>query len=79
MLGKHAFQVINEKRNEFTDLALRIWNNPEPSWREVQACQWTAEYLEANGFIMERNYVGLKTAIHAVWGEGKPEIGFCGI
>lgn len=78
MLGTIAYEKITQERQALKDLAFRIWENPEPSWREHKAAEWTAQFLEQYGFTVERNYVGLKTAIHAVWGSGKPEIGFCG-
>ena len=78
MLGKTAQQIIEEKSNILRELAIKIWENPEIGYREEKACQWTAEILENEGFKVEKGYVGVPTSIRAVWGEGKPVIGFLG-
>ena len=43
-----------------------------------KACEWTAEVLRNAGFEVETGYVGMPTAIRAVWGKGHPVIGFLG-
>ena len=78
MTGKTAFDKIAEIRDELKKLALDIWNNPELPWHEYKASAWTADMLEKYGFNVERGYKGLKTAVHATWGEGYPHIGFFG-
>lgn len=78
MLGEAAQRAIEEKRALFTGLAQRIWENPETAFNEEKACEWTSEILEKEGFKVEKGCFGLPTAIRAVWGEGKPVIGFLG-
>lgn len=53
----------------------RIHANPELGWQEHQAASWTAEFLEARGFIVERAYLGFPTAIRAVLGTGSRRLG----
>lgn len=73
-----AEKYIDEKTNELNNLALKIWEYPEIAYEEVKAAEWTAVFLEENGFTVERGYVGLPTAIKASWGKGKPVIGLLG-
>lgn len=49
--------------------------NPELGWQEHQAAALTADYLEVNGFTVERRYLGFPTAIRGVYGSGKRRIG----
>ncbi len=73
-----AENYIEEKARELEELSLKIWEHPEVAYEEVKASQWTADYLEANGFEVERQYSGVPTAIKATWGKGKPVIGLLG-
>ncbi|MFB9857213.1 M20 family metallopeptidase [Paenarthrobacter aurescens] len=56
-------------------LSEELHANPELGWQEHQAAALTAGYLEANGFAVERAYLGFPTAIRAVYGSGKRRIG----
>ena len=76
--GKIALDTIGEYRGRLWDLAKRIWDNPEGPNREYLACKWTAELLQEAGFEVEIGAGGLKTAIKASFGSGKPVIGFLG-
>jgi len=78
MLGKTAQQTIEEKSKIFEELALKIWDNPELGYNEEKACRWTAQLLQDEGFRVENQYAGVPTALRAVWGDGKPVIGFLG-
>jgi aminobenzoyl-glutamate utilization protein B len=73
-----AEKYIEKKADELKELSLKIWEHPEVAYEEVQASKWTADYLEANGFEVEREYAGVPTAIKASWGKGKPVIGLLG-
>lgn len=78
MLETIAVKSVDQNAKMLTDLAKKIWNHPELAYNEVQACQWMAEELRAQGFEVEVGYAGLPTAIRAVWGKGHPVIGFLG-
>lgn len=78
MFGEAALKAVHEKSNLFIELAEKIWEKPEVAYNEKEACRWTAQALEQEGFIVETGCFGVPTAIRAVWGEGKPVIGFLG-
>jgi amidohydrolase len=44
--------------------------------KEVKAAGWLAQYLKDNGFKVETGICGMPTAFRAVYGKGKPAIGF---
>ena len=69
-------EVIDVKRQELIDLSLRIHANPEVGWKEEKASRWLADYLEKNGFEVERGICDLPTSFRASYGEGKPVIAF---
>ena len=73
-----ATKAIDQNAGVLEELAGKIWNHPETAFHEVNACQWTAEVLRNAGFDVETGYVGMPTAIRAVWGKGRPRIGFLG-
>lgn len=78
MTGTMAKKTIDEKAPLLSDLATKIWENPEVAYTEYKASKWTAELLQEQGFEVEFEYAGLPTAIKATWGSGKPVIGFLG-
>ncbi len=78
MFGTIAQREIDVKSEELIALAKKLWENPEVGYEEVKACPWIAEFLEKEGFQVETGYAGVPTAIRAVWGSGKPVIGFLG-
>lgn len=78
MTGKIAQDEICRLRPVLKELALNIWNNPEPPFQERSAARWTAEVLSQAGFSVELGVAGLPTAIVATYGTGSPVIGFLG-
>ena len=78
MQGDKIIKEIEEHRDKLWDLEQKIWKQPEGALHEEKAAAWTASLLEEAGFQVERGIYGLSTAFRAVWGEGKPAIGFLG-
>lgn len=71
-------QWLENKRNDFIDMADRIWEFAEISHREFKSSKLQAQYLEKEGFRIQWGSGGLQTAFIAEWGSGKPVIGFIG-
>ena len=38
-------EAVDRHAQELTELASKIWAEPEMGWNEVKASAWTAEYL----------------------------------
>ena len=69
-----AIGEIDSRRQELTELSLKIHANPEPAFKESKAAGWLTAYLEENGFSVERGICELPTAFRASYGTGKPAI-----
>jgi len=75
-LKARAAAEVEAHRQELIDLSLRIHNNPEMGLQEERASAWLCEYLEKQGFQVERGICGLPTAFQATAGQGEPRIAF---
>ena len=75
MYEEIMFAEIARWREKLEKLALDIWNNPEGPLQEYKAQEWTAALLREAGFEVTLGYGGLKTAIRASYGSGKPVYG----
>ena len=73
-LKADAAAAVDARREELQDLSTRIHRNPELGFKEVKAAGWLTDYLESNGFEVERGICGLDTAFRAVYGSGEPRI-----
>ena len=71
-------QWLEENQADFTDMADKIWENPELAWQEFKSSRLQADYLENAGFKITWNIGGMNTAFIAEWGSGKPILGFIG-
>ncbi|MBA7467251.1 p-aminobenzoyl-glutamate hydrolase subunit B [subsurface metagenome] len=65
---------VDAHREELKELSLRIHQNPELGFHEVKASGWLTEYLERNGFKVEKGICQLATAFRGSYGSGKPTI-----
>src|SRR3990172_9174459 len=75
-LKQRAVQEIDRRRQELIDLSLRLHAHPEVAFREEQAAAWLSDYLEANGFAVERGICEIPTAFRASYGEDAPRVAF---
>ena len=66
---------VSEQQPQLIHLSETLHANPELGWQEHRAAGWTAEYLSAHGFEVEREYLGFPTAIRAVFGTGSRRVG----
>ena len=55
-------QFVEAKRDDFIDLADRIWDLAETRWEEFRSVEAQIELLEREGFRITRNLGGLPTA-----------------
>ena len=75
---REATSWVDRNSALLTDMATRIWQNPELGLLEFQASRLQAEALTAAGFSVTTGVGGMRTAIAATWGERGPVIGFLG-
>ncbi len=75
-LKKQAMASVERRKQELIDLSLRIHANPEIAFEEEKSAALLADYLEANGFSLERGICDIPTAFRASFGAGGPRIAF---
>lgn len=73
-LKASVIKEVNTHRKQLSELSRKIHANPELGFQEIKAAGWLTQYLEANGFAVERGICGLPTAFRARYGEGKPAL-----
>jgi len=76
-IEKLKLQVCSEidaRHQQLAELALKIHSNPELGFHEVKAVGWLTQFLEENGFSIERGICELATAFEASYGRGRPAI-----
>ena len=77
MLKDQATRWVETNAEVLTDMARKIWENPEEVLKETYACALQKEYLEKQGFAIVTNEK-IPTAFMATYGEGKPVLGLLG-
>jgi amidohydrolase len=75
-LKKRASAEIDRRRDELIALSLRIHATPEIAFEEHKSSAMLEDYLEANGFTVERGICELPTAFRATHGSGAPRVAF---
>jgi aminobenzoyl-glutamate utilization protein B len=78
MLKDKAWKWIDEHKDEFIEVADKVWQYAELGLVESKSSKLIAEKLEEHGFKVNLGVAGMPTAIVAEWGKGKPVIGFQG-
>jgi amidohydrolase len=75
-LKKRAIDEVEARRDQLIELSLRIHANPETAFQEAKAAGWLSDYLEAEGFAVERGICQIGTAFRASYGSGRPRVAF---
>ena len=65
-LRRKAIDIIDNYKEDLTQLSSNIWQKPELCFEEYEACHLLAEFLEKTGFTVERKYCGIETAFMGV-------------
>ncbi|WP_028558998.1 amidohydrolase [Paenibacillus pinihumi] len=75
---KKLVEWLNANKSTYEELALRIWERPEPAYEEAFASKLQRETLEAAGFRINSGIGGVPTAFVAEYGSGSPVLGILG-
>lgn len=78
MSKQHLFELIENKKSQWSALSDRIWETPETRFQEFKSSTALIEALKAEGFAVEDLGQSIPCAFVGTWGEGKPVIGFLG-
>lgn len=73
-LKSTAKDGVESQRQQLIQLSLYIHDNPELGFKEEKVSTWLADYLQQNGFHIQRGIAGLPTAFRATYGQGSPRI-----
>ena len=76
-MKEQIFAALEKQREKLISMADFIYDHPECRGNEVQASALLTDYLEENGFLVERGIADFPTAFRAVYenGSGGPSIG----
>ncbi|WP_188208140.1 M20 family metallopeptidase [Alkalibacillus aidingensis] len=75
---KNIEDLIEQKSDLFVSMSEKIWEFAETSFQEKQSAKYIAENLVKQGFTVEEEVAGIKTAFVASFGSGKPVVAFLG-
>lgn len=75
-LKQRAAAGIDARREALVELSLRLHANPETAFEEVKSSGFLCDFLEANGFVVERGICDIPTAFRASCGSGSPKVAF---
>ena len=67
---------LDEKMSLLKSLSEEIWHFSELCYEEVKSHAVLVEALENEGFTVEKEVAGLKTAFRATFGSGRPNVAF---
>ncbi|XP_064393654.1 xaa-Arg dipeptidase-like [Halichondria panicea] len=71
---KVASMVVDSKAQELSQLSSELHRNPELGSEEFKAHELLTNFLEKEGFTVERSYTGIETAFRATFGSGRPNV-----
>ncbi|MHB8055737.1 MAG: M20/M25/M40 family metallo-hydrolase, partial [Candidatus Aminicenantales bacterium] len=75
---EEAVASIEKRQAEITGLSDEVWGLAETALLETKSAQVLANYLEKQGFKVDRGVANMPTAFVASYGEGRPIIGVLG-
>ncbi len=73
-----VWDLADAKREDFVQLADRIWEMPEVAYTEYRSVAEHTAMLERQGFRVQENVAGIPTAVQGEAGEGGPVIAILG-
>ena len=74
-LRERAWAAVEARESRLVGLSDQLWRLAETALREDRSAAALADYLEEEGFRVERGVAGMPTAFVARWGRGEPVIG----
>ena len=73
-----ALLAIDREKENLCFASDKVWDHPETAFQEFQSTEILCELLEKEGFQVERDLAGIKTAFSGRFGHGKPVAGILG-
>ena len=76
--SEQIWQIVDTKREDYIELADRVWGTPELAYGEHRSVAEHVGMLEREGFRITRDVAGIPTAVIGEAGEGGPVIAILG-
>lgn len=73
-----AGTFLDNNKEEYIQMALEMWDNPELGYLEFESSKKLQNLLAKEGFVIEKGVAGLPTAFIASYGKDSPVIGIMG-
>jgi len=70
-----VIQELDSKTEQYTEIAMQIWSNPELGYLETESSALHQKTLVEAGFDVQAGVAGIPTAFVAEFGSGSPIIG----
>ena len=70
--------AIDEKEAVLKETADYLWEHPETAFTEYESAKYLCSVLRREGFSVEENLAGIRTAFSGRFGSGRPVIGILG-
>jgi amidohydrolase len=67
---------LDKKADWLKELSAEIWRFAELGYEEFKSHSTLVQALEKEGFVVEKEVAGLKTAFRATFGSGRPNVAF---
>lgn len=77
-MNQQLKQIMEKHPEQFEQISDQIWEYAETKYQEYQSARLLEDFLERQGFSVERAIGGIPTAFCAKAGSGKPVIAFLG-
>lgn len=74
----YVVEMLDRMSGELVTLSTSVWNFAEIGLEEEKSAKAHASFLKERGFTVREGVPGVRTALVAEWGEGRPVIGFLG-
>lgn len=71
-------KIIEQKREAFFKISDQIWETPEIRYEEKKSSRYASEFMEEQGFQVERGVAGIPTAFTASFGHSGPVVAVLG-
>src|SRR3989337_568605 len=73
---ERAKQAVDVIFDDLVRISQAIHGRPELAFEERSAAQLLTEFLEGQGFAVERGTAGMETAFRAAWGSGPVTVAY---
>ncbi|MFH1764216.1 MAG: amidohydrolase, partial [Gemmatimonadota bacterium] len=70
-----ALAAVEELKGDILDMSMTLWDYAELALLETRSAEYLADFLEQEGFTVERGVAEMPTAFVASFGTGEPIIG----